>query len=149
MTRDARFIAIHLLARWCTFCKQFSFSIFILDHRGGGRGSGLECGSRDLGSIPGIPSLCMDPLMARRLTINILGCPGRVRVGSALKKNPSCPWYGVKLGNWTTVLSLYGWNIAEFDDKPQEQTNKSPSATKILFVDWILFLLIHCNLDKY
>ena len=31
------------------------------------RGSGLHCGSEDSVSIPGIPSTCVGPLMARRL----------------------------------------------------------------------------------
>ena len=39
-------------------------------------------------------------------------------------KTPSCPWRWVpssrsKFGNWTTVPSLYSWNIAECDVKPQ------------------------------
>ena len=39
-------------------------------------------------------------------------------------KTPSCPWHRVpssrsKFGNWTTVPSLYSWNIALCDVKPQ------------------------------
>ena len=39
-------------------------------------------------------------------------------------KTPSCQWRWVpgnrsKFGNWTTVPSLYSWNIAECDVKPQ------------------------------
>ena len=42
------------------------------------RGSRLDCGSGDLGSIPSIPSACVDPLMARRLKTS-----SDVRVDSA------------------------------------------------------------------
>ena len=47
-------------------------------------------------------------------------CPCRGRLGTL--KTPICPWHWVpssrsKFGNWTTVLSLYSWNIAEFDVK--------------------------------
>ena len=35
------------------------------------RGSGLDCGSDDLGLIPGIPSPCVGPLMARRLKTSL------------------------------------------------------------------------------
>ena len=49
-------------------------------------------------------------------------CPGRGRPGTL--KTPSCPWRWVpgsrlKFGNWTSVPSLYSWNIAECDVKPQ------------------------------
>ena len=49
-------------------------------------------------------------------------CPCRGRLGTL--KTPSCPWRWVpssrsKFGNWTSVPSLYNWNIAECDVKPQ------------------------------
>ena len=87
------------------------------------RGSGLNCGSDDPGSITGLPS----PRWAlwwqggnRRLWTS--RCPCRGRLGTL--KTPSCPWRWVpgsrsKFGNWTSVPSLYSWNIAEWDVKPQ------------------------------
>ena len=48
------------------------------------RGSGLDCGSEDPGSIPGIPSPGVGPPMARRLKT----C--RDRLGTL--KTPICPW---------------------------------------------------------
>ena len=52
-------------------------------------------------------------------------CPCRDRLGTL--KTPSCPWRWVpgsrsKFGNWTSVPSLYSWNIAECDVKPQSTT---------------------------
>ena len=52
-------------------------------------------------------------------------CPCRGRLGTL--KTPSCPWRWVpgsrsKFGNWTSVPSLYSWNIAECDVKPQSTT---------------------------
>ena len=49
-------------------------------------------------------------------------CPCRGRLGTL--KTPSYPWRWVpgsrtKFGNWTSVPSLYSWNIAECDVKPQ------------------------------
>ena len=49
-------------------------------------------------------------------------CPCRGRLDTL--KTPSCPWRWVpgsrsKMGTWTTVPSLYSWNIAECDVKPQ------------------------------
>ena len=49
-------------------------------------------------------------------------CPCRGRLGTL--NSPSCPWRWVpgsrsKFGNWTTVPSLYSWNIAECDVKLQ------------------------------
>ena len=48
--------------------------------------------------------------------------PCRGRLGTP--KTPSCPWRWMpgsnsKFSNWTTVPSLYSWNIAECDVKPQ------------------------------
>ena len=85
------------------------------------RGSWLDCGSIDLGSIPGIPSPHVGPLMAvgkRHLLTSRCPCPGRL----SMLKTPSCPWRWVPgsrsiFGNWTTVPSLYSWNIAECDVK--------------------------------
>ena len=39
------------------------------------QGSGLDCGSEDPGSIPGIPSPRVGPLMARRFK-DVCGRPG-------------------------------------------------------------------------
>ena len=47
------------------------------------RGSGLNCGSRDQGWIPCIPSPRVGPLMARRLKMSSRHPGARVRVGSA------------------------------------------------------------------
>ena len=53
-------------------------------------------------------------------------------------KTPSCPWRCVpgsrsKFGNCTTVPSLYSWNIAECDVKPQP-TNQPTIMNIILIV---------------
>ena len=90
------------------------------------RGSGLDCGAGNAGLIPGIPSLCVGLLMARRLKTSsdvkdVFGCPG-ARLGTL--KTPSCLWYWVpgsrsKFSNWTTVPSLYSGNIADWKVKPQ------------------------------
>ena len=47
-------------------------------------------------------------------------------------KTPSCPLHWVpssrsKFGTWTIVPSLYGWNIAECEVKPQP-TNNNPCS---------------------
>ena len=34
------------------------------------RGSGMDCGSGDAGLIPGVPSMCAGPLIARRLMMS-------------------------------------------------------------------------------
>ena len=52
-------------------------------------------------------------------------CPCRGRLG--MLKAPSFPWRWVpgsrsKFENWTSVPSLYSWNIAECDVKPQSTT---------------------------
>ena len=52
-------------------------------------------------------------------------CPCRGRLSRL--KTPSCPWHWVpssrsKFGNRTFVPSLYSWNIAECDVKPQSTT---------------------------
>ena len=49
-------------------------------------------------------------------------CPCQGRPGTL--KTPSCPWRWVpgsrsKFGNLTTVPSLYSWNVAKCDVKPQ------------------------------
>ena len=58
-------------------------------------------------------------------------CPCLGRLGTL--KTPSCPWRWVpgsrsKFGNWTNVPSLYGWNIAECDVKPQQINQMYPPA---------------------
>ena len=50
-----------------------------------GQGSKLDCGSRDPGSIPSIPSSRIGPLMARRLKA-IFGPGASAVVGSASKR---------------------------------------------------------------
>ena len=57
----------------------------------------------------------------RRLRTSRYPCRG----GLGTLKTPSCPWCWVlgsrsKFRNWTTVPSLYIWNIAENDVKPQQ-----------------------------
>ena len=52
------------------------------------RGNRLDCGSVDPGLIPGIPSMCLGPLMARRLKTSRCPCRGRL----CTLKSPSCPW---------------------------------------------------------
>ena len=55
------------------------------------RGSGLDCGSEDPVSIPGIPSPRVGPLMARRLkTSSDVPCRGRFRGRFGTLKTPSC-----------------------------------------------------------
>ena len=81
------------------------------------RGSGLDCGSGDQDSVPGLPSPLVGPLMARRLKISS-DDPVPVFGWLVTLKTPSCPWPCVpgsrsKFENWTTVPSLYSWNIAE------------------------------------
>ena len=78
-------------------------------------------------SIPGIPSLCVARRLKRFLTSQ---CPCRDRLG--MLRTPSCPWHWVpcsrsKSGNWTVVLSLYSWNIAELDvnSLPTNQFNNN------------------------
>ena len=59
----------------------------------------------------------------RHLWTSRCPCLGRL----STLQTASCPWHWVpgsrsKFGNWTTVLSLYSWNIAECDIK-QQPTN--------------------------
>ena len=66
-------------------------------------------------------------------------CPCRGRLGTL--KTPSCPWRGCpaagpKFGNWTSVMSLYSWNIAECDVKPQSTTT-TILRTLFLFISAI------------
>ena len=60
------------------------------------RGSGLDCGSGDLGSIPGVPSPRVGPPMARRLVTSsdVVRSAG-TRTMSEFSRT--------KLGNWSTV----------------------------------------------
>ena len=57
-------------------------------------------------------------------------CPCRGRLGTL--KTPSCPWCGCPAAGqhletyWTSVPSLYSWNIAECDVKPQSTTLNIP-----------------------
>ena len=100
------------------------------------RDSRLDCGSGDQDSIPGIPLPCVGPLMARRLRtssddpVPMFGWLGTL-------KTPSCLWRWVpgsrsKFENWTTVPSLYSWNIAECNVKPQPTNHRVTCACKIL-----------------
>ena len=60
-------------------------------------------------------------------------CPCRGRLGTL--KTPSCPWVPgsrSKFGNWTSVPSLYSWNIAKCDVKPQS-TNYQPNFFYLFF----------------
>ena len=67
-------------------------------------------GLEDPGSIPGLPSPRVGPLMARRLKTSSDVRSACVKVG---------PAEGQNLENWTTVPLPYSWNIAECDVKPQ------------------------------
>ena len=54
-------------------------------------------------------------------------------------KTRSCPWRYVpgsrsKFRNWTTVLSLYSWNIAEYDVKPQPTSHVFFLPVQILVI---------------
>ena len=74
------------------------------------RGSGLDCGSEDPGSIPSLPSPRVGPLMARKLKTSGMLCLCQGRLGTL--KTPSCPRRLVpgsrsKFGNVTTVPSQY------------------------------------------
>ena len=92
----------------------------------------LDCRAGDPGSIPSIPSPRVGPLMAIGLkTSSDIPVLCRGRLGKL--KTPSCLWHLVpgsrsKFGNWTTVPSLYSWNITECDVKPQP-TNQCSSGT--------------------
>ena len=93
------------------------------------RGSELDFGSEDLGSILRLSSPRVGPLMARsKRRLQTSRCPCRGRLGTLM--TPSCPWRWVpdsrsKFRNLTYVLSLYSWNIAECDVKPQSTTTSS------------------------
>ena len=93
------------------------------------RGSGLDCGSGDLVLIPGTPSPRLGPLMVRRLKTSWdARCPCRDRLCTL--KTPNWPWRWVpgsrsEFGNWKTVPSLYSWNFAECDVKPQPTDQKT------------------------
>ena len=76
-------------------------------------------------------------------------CPCLGRLGTL--KTPSCPWRWVpgsrsEFGNWTTVSSLYRWNIAKCDLKPQ-LTNQLLIAIKgtRLKCHWVFKLSKHSN----
>ena len=72
-------------------------------------------------------------------------CPCRGRIGRL--KTPSCPKHCMpgsrsKFGNWTTVPSLYSWNIAECDVKPQP-TNNVTSCLDFHFFQYIKKIKVH------
>ena len=85
------------------------------------RGSRLNYGSGDPGSIPGKHSPRVGPLMARMLkTSSDIPVP----VLTNDDKTSSLLWRWVrgsrsKCRIWITVSSLYSWNIIECEDKPQ------------------------------
>ena len=63
-------------------------------------------------------------------------CPCRGRLGTL--KTPSCPSRWVpgsrsKCVNWTSVPSLYSWNIAECDVKPQSSTTTTTSSSNFVY----------------
>ena len=97
-------------------------------------GSRLDCGVGDLGSIPGIPSPRVGPLLGRRLsTSSDVRCQCRGRLGGQM--TPICPWRWVpgsrsKFENRTAVPSLYSWNIGECDVKPQQT---KPNRMSIIY----------------
>ena len=67
----------------------------------------------------------------RRLWTSQRPCLGRL----GKLKTPSCQWRRVpgsrsKFGYWTTVPSLYSWNIAECEVKTQP-TNQQPSCQSV------------------
>ena len=74
------------------------------------RESGLDCGSVDTNSIPGVPSPCVGSLLARKLVISS-NVPGLCRGRLGHVKEPYLPMTWMpdtrsKLGNRTTVASL-------------------------------------------
>ena len=99
-------------------------------------GSGLGCGSGDQDSIPGLLSLRVGPLMARRLkTSSDDLVPACGWLG--MLKTPSWPWRWVpgsrsKFENWTTVPSLYSWYRAECNVKSQPTNDRLTCACKML-----------------
>ena len=116
------------VTRWSFLKEKIICEYLEYEVRRGGvdRGSGLDCGSDDPGSIPVFPSPCVGPLMAtwqggyRRLLTSCGPCRGTL----GTLQTPSCPWSWVpcsrsKFGNSTTVPSPYSWNIAACDVKPQ------------------------------
>ena len=107
------------------------------------RGSGMDFGSDDPGSISGLPSSCVGPLVAGgKIRLRTSQCPCRVKLG--MLKTPSCPWRWVrgsrsKFGKWTNVLSPYSWNIAECDVKPQS-INQSINAMSVCIFEFSVSL---------
>ena len=102
----------------------------IVARRGGIEVAGWTVGRTILVRFPAYPH-CVWALWwqggKRRLGTSWCLCQGRLDT----LNTPSCPWRWVpgtwhwvpgsrsKFGNWTTVPSLYSWNIAECDIKPQ------------------------------
>ena len=108
------------------------------------RGSRLDCGLRDLGLIPSLPSPHGRPVA--RIVNNVFGhpnpCQGRLLLATYGVGAPQ----QVSIWNWTTVSSLYSWNIAECDCtevKPQQNLTNSLTLTNgqtdKINPDWILY----------
>ena len=79
-------------------------------------------------------------------------CLCRDRLGTL--KTPSCPWRRMpgsrsKFGNWTTLPSLYSWNITECDVKPQPTSQRRlcvvfQIATTIIPVLFVSTVVLYC-----
>ena len=72
----------------------------------------------------------------RRLLTSRCPCQGMI----STPKAPSCSWHWVpgsrsKFGNWETVSSIYSWNIAECDMKPQP-TNQPTKSLWLFLGTW-------------
>ena len=88
----------------------------------------------------------------RRLLMSLSPCWGRL----SMLKSPSCQWRWVpgsrsKFGNWPTVPSLYSWNIAECDVKPQP-TNQLTSwlmTSLAMLQDWYFYSMHHFAINFY
>ena len=52
-----------------------------------------------------------------------------------------CPAAGQNLENWTTVPSLYSWNIAECDVKPQTTMQTNSTTRNTLFMKYTSIML--------
>ena len=104
---------IMAFARDWTFCSAVD-PYFVWNMRIWGllrwrRGSGLDCWSDDPGSIPGMPSPCVGPLMARMLKTSLdvlMSVSGRLGTLKTLAAHGvRCPAAGLNLE--TGQLSLY------------------------------------------
>ena len=156
-TREKLYSTIHFNLLWSinflSRIKQYTHKLLILHTFKSNNlyqprwrsGSELVCGSRDPGFDSRKPSPRVGSLMSRSLkTSSDVPVPMQGWLGTL--KTPSCPWHLVpgnmsKFGNWTTVPSLYSWNIAECNVKPLQPSNNlcvqdANSCVQVLIILW-------------